>query len=243
MEGQERIAFEEQLSQSTELQEAVQLHQLEQEAMRLLEREQLRTQFSAWKEEKNLSTQQEAKVVAMKSSNRFRRLAIAASFLLLFGGGLSIWNQINNSDAALATNYFPITSTSDRSNINSENPLLDILTPLSKKDYNTAISAAELLENTIYREQTLLLKAEALFLKEDFNRAIETYESVIAQNNNISNQEKAEWGKILALLKSDKEKEAQNELKKIADNANHAYQQEAIELQNELNSIWNKLSW
>lgn len=245
----ERQQFEEEIEQNVTLQQQVNLHAIEKEAMRLLDREQLTANFAAWDEEdQDVELEVEkttAKVVPLKRRNSYKFLAIAASFALLLSLGFVWWSQMNYSSEALADNYFPTTSTADRSSVEGDDSMMTILDYLENGEYDNAINEAETLKNSVYREQAILLQAEAFHLKGDHENAINKYDALLDQNDDFdsSNVEKAEWMKAVTLLRSNKEMKARTLLNRIAENEEHSYQMEAVDLLKDLNSFWYKISW
>lgn len=166
--------------------------------------------------------QTEAKVRSLRPI--FTRIAIAASFLLLLGLGINWYANNNYSSEQLIANYYKVPS---NSNTMGENPQ-------QANQINTLFEKAhQLLQNGAYDEAFVTFtQLEPLIAKIEEDPFTKAY-----YENNI------EWNKALSALAGNKtEKETLRLLEQIRNNPEQEYQQEAISLINQLESIWRNLA-
>ncbi len=223
----EKENFEQEISADKELATEVQLHKMEHEAMRILDRDHLKAQFSNWATEKQQQEQSSAKIVKMSSSRRLitRRLSIAASFLVLLIAGFGLI-QNNYSNNALANELMPPTNWTDRGSMDG-NPIEIAFEAMENKNYEEAIQIFDDLKNTQYAETALLYKAEAYYLSENYQLAESNYQTIVNENKSTANIHKAERGLVATFLKQNKTEAAITLLTSIAQNETHTYQKEA----------------
>lgn len=242
MTPEERTEFEAAALSDIELQTEINLHELEHQAMQILEEQDLKAQFAAWKTEKVAATE-EPKIVQLKPRRSLRRvLSIAASVLIVMGVGLNIWVQTTYSNDGLGNAYRERTSLSDR-NMGSTNPLNPVLDLMAAQQYEAAITAIEALEQEEYRYVALKLKAESYMQLEDFEAAIATYRTILSENPSQVDRMQAEYLLGLALLQNGESEAAKVTLATIAADETHTYQAEAQALLTQLDSFWRKLVW
>ncbi len=213
LDEKERATFEAELKKDDKLKAEVNLHRLEQQAIKLQEEQNLRAQFAEWKQEKKSNTEiaSEAKVVSMKPTRRslFYRLSAAASVLLVLSAGTFWWANTTYNNQALADAAFEFSS-NDRSNA------------------STATSDFEL--------------AEQAFTDGKHKEAIDIYQNIIETNSNPTEVHLAEWNLANVQLAAGNTATAKLSLGRIAEDEAHTYQEAAAELLPKLNSFWRKLT-
>lgn len=262
--AEERTEFESALAQDVQLQEELNTHRLEREAVLLMLQQDFKTKIKTWRAEESqesTSTTQaeapkEAKVVDLqkktpaKRVSLIRRLSIAASLLLLIGFGASIWNGQNYSNSALADNYYMLADTGgDKGGTASVEA--DFQTGLTafvnEKNYTRAIAAFEKIPTNSpqYIEAQYYL-GHAFYLSKNYNEAAKKFEMVLSNDSlpAFLNRNKIEWNQILALLAAGQtDATFEQKLNKIATDGQAPFKQKAQELQTEMNSIWRNFSF
>lgn len=238
----ERTAFEQELTKDSNLATEVQLLRLEHDAMRILEQDDLRQQMAVWSMQKKEMESSGAKIVPMqKRRSLVRPLAVAASFLVLMVAGWSVI-QYNYGSNALGNDFMLTTTLSDRSNIAPSNPLIDALDAMESKNYADAVRILDELDDTIYAERALLLKAEVYVVNQDWEKAILTYEQIIRDGANTSIVQNAERNLAATYLQMGNKTSAKQLLSKIADNPQHLHQADALQLLKKYNSWMGSLA-
>ncbi len=137
----EKNAFEAELATNTELQEQLNLHRLEHEAIQLLEEDRIRAQFAEWKQELMTTPEEEPKLVPInrtRTSWRYR-IGIAASLLLLLTAGSFWWATQTYSNQALANATFEEVSIV-RSDAAISTRFSEALQEYKAQNYDAAIS-------------------------------------------------------------------------------------------------------
>lgn len=242
MDDESKKQFEAQMATDRELASDVELFRLEKQALQLSQNNDLRAQMKNWEQERNAEDEtQEARVVPMKSSrSRLYRLSVAASFLLLFGLGASVWfANANYSNSALVSDNIGLTtSTRDRGNINSDNPFTPIFDEIESENYTTALQMLERLEGTQYEFAAMALKGEVLTKQKRFEEAITLYSQLAQSQADTAQQQEAQWLLANTYLANDQTGQAREVLEEIAGNANHSRQGEAEQLLDQMNSFW-----
>ncbi len=262
--AEERTEFESALAQDVQLQEELNTHRLEREAVLLMLQQDFKTKIKTWRAEESqesTSTTQaeapkEAKVVDLqkktpaKRVSLIRRLSIAASLLLLIGFGASIWNGQNYSNSALADNYYMLADTGgDKGGTASVEA--DFQTGLTafvnEKNYTRAIAAFEKIPTNSpqYIEAQYYL-GHAFYQSKNYNEAAKKFEMVLSNDSlpAFLNRTKIEWNQILALLAAGQtDATFEQKLNKIATDGQAPFKQKAQELQTEMNSIWRNFSF
>ncbi len=233
--AEERTAFEQEISENSELAEAVALQRLERRAMQLALHDELRQTMQAWRAEE-ASPQQEAVVRPLRV--RFRRtLAAAASVLVLVLAGTSWWatQQYSNEALALDANAAPRISR----NRGATDQLTQAQAAVNRGEYQQVL---DLLENDT-TTNAVLLRGAAYFGLGNAQEARAAYEAVL-DSGSTPQQELAEWQLILLELADGQVEVIQPKLQAIIDQQPpHTYQQQARELQEKLGSFWRRLAW
>ncbi len=242
MDEESKRQFEAQITANRELAADVELFRLEKQALQLGQNSTLRAQMKDWEQERNAEDEtHEARVVPMKSSrSRLYRLSVAASFLLLFGLGASIWfANANYSNSALVSDNIGLrTSTRDRGNINADNPFTPVFDEIESGNYSTALQMLEELEGSQYEATAMTLKGEILTKQERFEEAIALYSEMAQSQADPAERQKAQWLLANTYLANDQADQAKAILEEIAGDANHLRQEEAAQLLDQLESFW-----
>ncbi|MEM9918055.1 MAG: hypothetical protein AAF990_08165 [Bacteroidota bacterium] len=231
MSEQEQNDFDKESKENPELQMAVDLFQLSQEAIEVDVESDLRQQMNNWQAE-----EQPTNIRPLKVASRRRRLsyiAAAACVLLLIGTFTIQWNAGNYSNEALASQYYQLPLGSD---IRSGSAALD-------QNFDQAMNAFD--DGAFEESMRLLgkastpksqyLLAHSYFQLGQFEQAISSFDKVVASNDSRL-KEKAEWFGLLSRLEAGQEVQAR--LVKITADEGHSYHQQSIELNESLNSIW-----
>lgn len=159
-----------------------------------------------------------------KRFSLYKKLALAASIVLLVGFGMSWWGSQNYSDAVLADNYYSA--------------------PISE---GTMGDSPDVLLKPLHK---LFEKAHQQFQDGEYEKAIQSFmdlEAVLQSNEQQMDKlsfnyykENVEWTLILAFLKTGQPSSLEKPLNTITNNPNHGYTEQAGELKNDLASFWRK---
>lgn len=236
----EKSAFEAKVNTDNSLAKELKLQKAEHHTMQLMLREKLRGKMSKWQSEVNTESpkevQQETKVVKMDTSrkNRFFKLSIAASILLLIGVFTNLWVDNNLSDAALAESYFNSTYTARKGGNapNTSEVLAPGLVAMDAKNFTKAVELFSQVTDGNYQETALILKGESYFQLKEYQNAADVFEEVIQNNATPLNVEKAEWKLLLSNLRLGETSEVESLKKEILNNQNHSFYPSVLELAN-----------
>lgn len=235
-------AFEKEIQQNEALAEALDLARLEQQTLRLIAQEELRSNMADWKAEKLAGLSPEAKVLPLTSSRRRYWLSAAASILLLITVPLW-WASSNYNNRALTANVLGLkTSSTDRSNTQTDNPLLLPLDLIRAGQLEQALQELNKLIETPYAIKANLLKGEIYTEQENFSAAIDIYTKISNLESDLGSSEQAEWLLANVYLATNQETQAKSILDRISINNNHLKQKEALSLVKKLDSFWRKFS-
>ncbi|MEM9887267.1 MAG: outer membrane protein assembly factor BamD [Bacteroidota bacterium] len=198
--------------------------------------------------------QEETKIVEMKPQAKVRRLnlrrtmSLAASFLVLLVAGGLWFSNTNYSDQALSSknvDRLDWLATNDSRQGGSENidPFKTGIDALQDKDYAAAIDFFESIpKSDATWSQARLQLAYAQYQSTNYQNAKTTLDELIQENRSTINRQKAEWLKLQVLLASGQSKdEFEQLLNTISTNAQHLFQPQALEMQQDLNTFWRKL--
>ncbi|NJL75432.1 MAG: tetratricopeptide repeat protein [Saprospiraceae bacterium] len=239
MTSQEKIQFETEINNDSELLSQVNLYKLEVQALKLLERQQLQAQFETWKKEKQQDTG--ATVRTFKTRNYLQILSIAASFLLLVVAGMG-WINTNYSNDALADSLFENPMARSRADQSSD-PLAEALEAMAEKDFERAITLLNDFDGTLFATKATLKKGEAYYQKGDYEKAAATYQKIVnSPNEQPTNINEANWLLAGVYLKQGETTKATALLSELATTPNMR-QQEANALLKKYQSIWHRLTW
>ena len=228
MSSNERIAFQKAIEEDELLAKKVKVFELEKLIILEAVNEDLLNTMQTWEpERKALVNKANFKVFIRRLS------AIAAIGLLVFFG--TKYLNITTTDSIQNKEYFA-ESFSFSKGIKSDDPKLGNIAQLMKEEaYPKAIQLLrEIQDSTLFYHKTILL-GEAFFKTGAFNQAIESFQSIIDQVENPSEErEMAEWRLLVSYYKNN-----DNQYKRILENIlkdqNHIYYRQASEFPKELN--------
>lgn len=243
--GAERQAFEAGLAENPALADEVDAVRLAQEAVELSISNNLRSQFQEWQGvETTAKSSQEAKVVKMAPRHQLRRLlSIAASVLLILVAG-SFWYANNQFSAdKMAISYY-------------ENISLDQYTRGASSSLAEAVAAMEngnLAEADAYFQSVpegddqyynaRYYLAHSLHRQGKYAESISEL-NILNQATNRNLREDGEWLKVLNLLEMDPSQSTalQTLLSGMIEDDGHTHHNDAVQLNDQLNSFWYKLA-
>lgn len=232
-----RAAFEQELTDNSELADEVALHRLERRAMQLELHADLRQTMQAWKNEAAQTTTKQEAVVRTLRPRLGRTLAYAASVLVLVFAGTSWWATQQYSDEALALDANSVPRISR--NRGTTDQLTQAQTAIGKQDYQRALTLVEGDESM----NAALVRGAAYLGLDDKIEARTAYNTVL-ETGSTPQRELAEWQLLLIELSEGESAAVQTKLQAIIEQQPaHTYQQQAIQLQKRLNSFWRKLAW
>ncbi len=236
----EKIKFEQELEDNSSLLEAKKKYEAAMEAVDLLSDQAMSTNIQKWIAEENTfktktlepNRPKETKVIPLKRGTRIKRLAIAASVILL--ATLFWFTYIaapNSSNTQLAHSYF---QTLDKPNFRStqEADIEKVLDLYDRKNYAAAIDILNKEEATSDRKIYLL--AYCYFKNKEYPAAEQAFKK-LKNWNDTAYKEEAEWGILMVLLAQDKlAGEFETLLDRICKSQNHSFHNKAKELKAKL---------
>ena len=241
----ERQAMDKEMAADTDLQFEFGQHQMAREAMEVMIEDNLRNSFSEWDQEGEKS----AKVVSInrgvKMRTLYRRIAIAASFLLLAVVGIGFLQSGQYSNEQLSQTYYGTIDLDELRSI-GKNELTDNfskgIAALSDGKVNDALFLLEPIPNTNDRFE------EAQYLIGHANMQLKKYDAAIIAFKNVANgtdetfKMKGEWNLILAKLNADQlDDNFHNLLTTIAAETDHDKNKEANQLKADLEGFLRKV--
>jgi tetratricopeptide (TPR) repeat protein len=241
----EKASFEAKLAQDEGLQEELALQQLEQDALDLLEQEQLRNNLKLWKAERTTTETQQsggAKIVQMGSSRLYMRWAAAASVFLMLAFVSQRWANSNYSDEALAANFMEENNTGTSRSRGQDASELSQALAIQATDPSRALVLLKEVNDSSLVDRVALIKAQCYSQLKQYDTAIAQFQEVIA--NYPTQKENAEWNLLLAYLASGKHEAEVGTLKQaILSNTSHNYYPNTKKLDAEMNSFWRNFVW
>ena len=224
---EERQAFEKNLTTDETLRAELALRQLENEAVQLADKADLRTKMKAWREEETAGKKTvtaETKVVPLNIGRIVRfspmRWAAAAAIALLVFVGARYWATTQYGSDALSTQFYDKMPTGE---------------PFFGASGDAKIDAA-----------ALLIEAKTAFKAKDYDKAIGIYQTILSDKTVAANlKQEAEWKQVVTLMgaeKTDKTSDFTSLLSKLVGDTSHPYHQAAVELNQKVNSVWWKMA-
>lgn len=249
MPAEERSSFEAELAQNKELKDTLEAHRLANDAIEVMVEDNLRTELKKMQAEvypigeKGPSSEKQAKVVTLR--RLWPRLAAAASVLLLIGFFTFQWAGNNYNTSTIAGNFY---DTTDLLNVRGD---ADFLLEQGLNHFrNDQFAEAADFFRAIPDSVDLAPKSRyylGLSLEEQglHEEARQTLQSLIADadQDDFLIAEKAEWLILLTYLNAGETEslEFTTLLEKITEDTNHSYYPKAIQLKQQMNSVWRKL--
>ena len=246
--AEEHTAFETQINADAELQQAVDSYLLSVDAVDVLIEDSLRMELKKLQAEE--SEEEGAKIRTLSPQRgRVRRLvrtiSIAASVLLVIGFFSLQYVGSQYSNQGIHKDLYDEQAWSKfrgDDNNNTTGLFVDGLAALDAKDYPTAITAFEQVptESDRYIEAQYYL-GHANLLTKDYSKAVTAFTKV-AQSDDFRYQEKGQWNLVLALLANDQLNDTfYGYLNEISQDNGHSYHQDAVKLNEKLNSAWRRI--
>ena len=227
---EERQEFEKNLKTDETLRAKLALRQLENEAVQLADKADLRTKMKAWREEeaaekKTAAGVADTKIVPLSKGRvvRFSPMswaAAAAVALLIVVGGGRYWATTQYGNDALSAQFYDKTPIGE---------------PVFGAGGDAKIDAG-----------ALLIEANTAFKAKNYDAATTIYKTILADNTvGVNLKQEAEWKQLVTLMvagKTDKTSDFAPLLAKLVADANHPFHQAAVELNQKVNSIWWKIA-
>jgi tetratricopeptide (TPR) repeat protein len=247
----ERTTFEKDLTTDEALRSELALRRLENEAIRLAEKDDLRAKMKAWKAESlAISTEekQEAKVISLNQPKiaRFKPMQWAAAAAILVGVFFAgnFWVKSNYGNDALLAEFYDNSGSILRGSRGTLPTDFDQAMQLMQAEkYQEAIPILESINDSAAFVTTRFTLAEAYFKMKNFDRAQVYYRQIIERNETVVSVQEAEWKTVLTLLAAHKtSNEFTDLLNRIATDDKHSFQKKARDLSAKMNSFWRGLA-
>lgn len=238
----EQEAFIEQIQQDPDLQEEVDAFRIARDVVENNIGEQLRSDFGAWDQESKQATKRTSKIVTMRP-RRWKAIAVAACFML-FSYAFMSWYNVNENYNSNTLAMSTFQSMEMVNNNRSPNQIETVLSygeaAMEAKDYSEAIEQfGNISKNSEYYNDAQLKLAGAYFAIDEIAKTHATLQPLLASENIII-KEKSEWLQLLSLLKEGKKSspEFKDLLAHIAQDNNHNFHHEAVDLTELLGDFW-----
>ena len=190
----------------------------------------------------NLHKSKKRLTVTNKQKLRLRWFTVAASILLFAIIGSWWWSWQNFSTKALITEYgvaYPAGPL--RGNTQAETTFQQAMHAYSQKNYTEARQLfANIHPSDNNQIEISFYLGHTYFQLAEYENAITAYQKVIGARD-IRFQAAAEWYYLLSLLGSEQEEQFQQMADKLAQDSQHAYRQQLINLQHDLSSTFQQL--
>jgi tetratricopeptide (TPR) repeat protein len=247
----ERIIFEKDLTTDEVLRSELALRRLENEAIRLTEKDDLRAKMKAWKAEAletTIEEKQEAKVVALNQPKiaRFKPMQWAVAAAILIGVAITgnFWVKSNYGNDALVSEFYENSGSilrGPRGDLPTEFDQAMQLVQAGK--YQEAIPILEAIKDSAAFVTTRFTLAEAYFKMKNFDQAQVYYRQIIERNETVVSVQGAEWKTVLTSLAAHKtDSDFTALLNRIASDDKHSFQKKAQDLSAKMSSIWRGLA-
>lgn len=243
----ERNAFENELSQDTELAEMLDLY-LDSEAV--IEQgiaNDLRSQLEGWAAEEQAPATEPMKPATKVVSLRARMVqwSVAASVLLVVGWFGLLQNSQQYSDNALYSSYYemPDATAVLRGNA-TEHPLAAAAEAMEASDYKTAESEfRNIAADSEYYAQAQYYLGHTALQQQQYDAAISAFRTA-ADQKDMKVSEKADWHLVLTYLAAKRTSDGDFEklLTEIINNSNHSFHEPAKALQAQLGDFRRRMA-
>lgn len=243
----EAASFDKEVANNPSLAAAVDRHLLADDAIEVMIAENLRAEMKNWstqkKEQKEASIHPISQAKGGRSIRRlFYGLAAAASVAILVGFfGLQFSNN-NYSNAALSEGAYHFDFSTNRSTNTAQNPLTPGLKAYEAANFTEAIQYFQniAMTNPQYNEAQFYL-GHSLYQNKAYDEAVNAFQKVITSND-LRYKEAAEWYQIINSLAAKKQdNNFTTLLNQLVTDEGHTYHNNAVELNNKLNSFWRTL--
>ena len=221
MTSEERLAFEQRLSQEPELSEAYENEVAARELIKQAGRLELKSTLEDFDSQMPMESSQKS-VIPLWAKNAMR----VAALLILFAGVYQVFltfTGVNTSE--VYDDYFEAYEAPSLERDGNESPnWKSVIASYSKKAYKESLPLLQQSEGEVpdyliafYRGISLMALQQP-----DLEQAVQNFNAVLASDNDYRQQ--AEWYKALALLKMEKVEEAKTILKSIVAQKNYQYE-------------------
>ncbi len=242
MSVEEKQNFESELKSSPELSEATEKYKISRQAIDLLSEEALRSKLKDWRKKKNgivtineplekpVAIPKPATKVRSMWSNSIRKMAVAASFILLATAAYFLIDAPTSNDPLLAYFYAPEGDEKLRSGGNPDWNLA--IEEFNNKNYKQAISHIQEIKSS--NDVTEFYLGQSFFYLKDYKSAKENYQKILDRPGS-SYREEAGWNHIVTSLLIDRNDEVANlRLDRIRANSRESFYAKAKELKKQL---------
>lgn len=249
----DRTAFREEITKDTALEQEVKEHVLEREAIKLLLKEDYKTQIKAWRAEGSAgatattSTAHTAKERTLKPQVRTRSLrpilSAAASILLLVVGGFWFANNNYSNTALITDTYIDANTVGDKGGNKLEENLQNGLAFYIDKDYDTAIRSFRAAGNTVDANYYL---GHSHFKLGEYGEAVGYFNKVLAIDDLPSHikPNQLEYNRLLAQVGAeDTGATFQQNLEQLIQNGQPPYNTKAQALKDKMESFWRNFTF
>lgn len=239
----EKTSFEQKLKANPSLKKAVLNHVLANEAIGLSIEDKLAKKLDRLAQKRAASSPTPPLKVWWK-----KPLSIAAGILILIVSSLAIWANQNYSNKALSSQlYANSTLPTVRNDGDTHQIFGNALSAFSKKEYKTVFQLLKTTSSTdTYFREAQYLMAHANWQEKNYQQAATLFESLLASPlpANIDKEELT-WNHLLTTLQLQgaESEDFKEEMAAIAGNTKHGYYTKAKELNQQLNSVWRKLTF
>jgi tetratricopeptide (TPR) repeat protein len=240
---EEDALFEQEMKDNPAFYEEVQLQKMELLTMKMLQEDRLKAKMKEWDKDIQEDSQKPDNVIPIRkpiSRRIIQRWSAAAGILIVIVVALQLVSNHRFSDPQIAQRLFNESSYTVRGEgytvrgkDSVPQELAEALQKIQNKEYTEAVSILNNLKNTEYTELILLLKGESYFKSNQFDQAIETYQSIIDQTEIAILREEAEYYLLLTHLLAGNEAEANRLTNDILSNPNHSFYPYVQKLQEE----------
>lgn len=238
-------AFDKKVANNPVLAAAVDRHLLAHDAIEIMIEENLRAEMKNWSGTENKSAKIH-QIGQAKGGGKVRRLfyslAAAASVAIVVGFFGLQFSTNNYSNAALSEGAYHFDFSTTRSTNTTESPLAPGLKAYEAANFTEAIQYFQNIAptNPQYKEAQFYL-GHSLYQNKDYNKATNVFQTVITAND-IHYKEAAEWYQIVSYLAAKKQdNNFTTLLNQLVIDEGHTYHNNAVELNNKLNSFWRTL--